>query len=228
MDRLCRSSNLATKSGAKDTRLGWRGNASSQDIDCPDWPAIVAGIGCFLRRDHCSFKRRSGEETLAPAVGVDCRSRCHPHVRIAAYRSRGRARVGAERDIPVTGERAHCSVRVEHKNEVGDFRANLGAPPGTASSDEGRTRPASACPSNHHALPPFAAYAKTHFDHRDNGESLGVAQDTRGDAFLWHPPKVSQNGGGLINYLLLGRGPRGREREGARKEKNAEFFHGYS
>ena len=47
---------LAAEGGAKNTRLGRRGNASRQDIDRSYRPAIITGVGCFLGCNDCSLE----------------------------------------------------------------------------------------------------------------------------------------------------------------------------
>lgn len=181
-----------------------------------------------MRRDYCAFDRCAREETLASAVGVDCRSRSDARVRITPYWAGGRARVDAKRDVAVTGKRANGRVGVEHKDKVGDLRADLWTPTGAARSHERWTRPATARASHYDTLPAFAAHSKTHFDHPQDRETPGLAEHATGDAFFRHPSKVSQNGGGLIYDFLFGRRARRRERKDARKQKNSNFFHDYN
>lgn len=218
----------APESGAKITRPRRRGNAPSQNIVRSDRPAIIARVGRFLRCDHRAFDRRAREKALAPAIGVDGRCRSYARLRITAYGPGGCACVDPERDIAVTGERADGGVGVEHKDKVGDLRANLRAPTGAASPYERRPGPASAGAGHYDTLPAFAAHAKTHLDYGQDRETPGPAEHASWDALFRHPPKVSQNSGGLTYDFLFGRRTRRRERKDARKQKDNDFFHGYN
>lgn len=104
-------------------------------------------------------------------------------MRIAAHWTRGRARVDTERDIAVTRERANGRVGVEHKDKVGDLRADLGTPTDAASTHKRRTGPASAGAGNYYTLPAFTTYPKTHFEHTQDREPLASRRMRAGIPF---------------------------------------------
>jgi hypothetical protein len=104
----------------------------------------------------------------------------------------------------------------------------LRTPARTARPDKGWPRKAITRPRHYHALAAFAAQAKTDFDHGENSDAFGVAQDTLRDSLFRHFVKVAKDPRGLVDDLLLGGRIRGGKRQKAKGEQGAKSLHGYN
>jgi hypothetical protein len=88
---------------------------------------VILGIRVISCANDRPFKRDTGKQALAPAVGVDCGYWRDCSRRSPTYGPGGHTDVPSQRDVYVAREGLYSGIRVEDHHEFRHFGTNLEA-----------------------------------------------------------------------------------------------------